>query len=264
MDLFSVAAASGSALLAGLIGFRFGRRSPSVMREALEHKDAVHRELLANVSHEFRTPIAAIKGFAESLRGGAIEDSKTALQFVRIIEKHADRLSFLVDGLLEVANVETGRRPAQPEALSLSPVVWGIAGRLSQQASRRRVRIRVNVPAELKVLADPEHLSYALVNLCDNAIKYNRTGGEVEILGHAEGRSADIRIKDTGIGIENEDLPYIFERFHQRKRARAKFGGAGIKLSVVKKMVESNGGEVAVEESGPQGTTFRLSLPLAH
>lgn len=233
-------------------------------REASERLDDLHRTFVANVSHEFRTPLAAIKGYAESLRGGGLDEPRVAMQFVRTIERNAERLSSLVESLLDVSAVETGKQVPRGEPLQLSPFIWSLVKGLERKAARRRLAVRVRVPTELSVFCDPAHLAQALRCLWDNAVQYNREGGRVEVEAEASGGEVVIAVRDTGVGILPEDLPLVFDRFAQRRRARPRLGGSGLGLSVARSLVEANGGRLRVESTGPGGTVLHLRLPAAH
>lgn len=233
-------------------------------REAAERLEELHRTFVANVSHEFRTPLAAIKGYAESLRDGGLEQPRVALQFVRTIERNVERLSTLVESLLDVSAVESGRAMPRGEPLHLSSFVWSLVKGLERKAARRRLSVRVSVPAELSVVCDPAHLSQALRCLWDNAVQYNREGGRVELCAEASDGEVVIAVRDTGVGILPEDLPRVFDRFAQRRRARPRLGGSGLGLSVARSLVEANGGRLRVESTGPEGTILHLRLPAAH
>lgn len=260
-ELLSLTAAfaAGAAL-----AFWAGRRRVRALQDALagerrksaELKDALHKDFLANVSHELRTPLAAIKGYAESLRLGALGNKRTALQFVRTIERHAQRLSILVESILDVSALTP-----KPKELQLAPFLWSVVETVEQRASRRKLAIRVKAEPEVWARADFSHLSQALLCLLDNAIQYNREGGSIEVEAARGEGGAVIVVRDTGQGIPAEDVPNIFERFAQRSRSRPSVGGSGIGLSMARSLIEANGGSVTLRSTGPEGTALELTLP---
>ncbi|MBI4424989.1 MAG: response regulator [Elusimicrobia bacterium] len=231
--------------------------------ERLRERDRIQREFVANVSHELRTPIAAIKGFSETLRRGAIEDRKHRMRFVKTIEAHADRLGSLVEDLLTLSAIESGRDTPKPEPIPLAPFVSDFVNGMAPLAARRKLEMAVDVP-DAKVHADPKHLSQVLQNLLENAIKYNRPGGRVEVLGRPEPSHIRLAVHDTGIGIAADDLPNLFTRFHRTRRARdLAIQGTGLGLHIVKNIVEANGGRIWAESEPEKGSTFYFTVPLA-
>lgn len=230
----------------------------------LRKLEQVRRDFVANVSHELRTPLAAIKGYAETLRTGALDDPQHRLEFVETIEKHADRLTRIVDDLLQLASIESGQRPPAFEPVPVLDVAREVAGGLQTLAGQRRVVIEIDVAGGLPpVRADRGRLKQVLTNLIDNAIKYNRETGTVTIAAVARERDLLIEVRDTGIGIPKSDLSRIFERFYRVDKARSReLGGTGLGLSIVKHIVESHGGAVWAESEWGKGATFWFTLPL--
>ncbi|MFA6028920.1 MAG: ATP-binding protein [Elusimicrobiota bacterium] len=230
----------------------------------LRRLEEMRRDFVANVSHELRTPLASIKGFAETLRRGALEDAEHRLEFVGTIETQADRLTRLVDDLLELASVESGRRPLRLERVELGTFARDVAASLAPLAEKRRVRVEVAADAGLAVKADPSALRLLLQNLLDNAIKYNREGGEVRVSASREGASVDLCVSDTGLGIPAADLPRVFERFYRVDKARSReLGGTGLGLAIVKHLAEAHGGRVRAESVEGSGSSFHAVLPAA-
>ncbi len=248
----------------GFVGFCRDVTDSRLAQEAeeLERREEMQRAFVANVSHELRTPVAAIRGFAETLRLGAIDQPRVAGEFVETIERHAQRLHLLIEDLLEISLLESGRRRAQPEAVRLAPFVWDYCKRLAGAADRKKVNLRVVVEPELVVSADPLQLRQVFENLLDNAIKFNRKGGTVLVEARSDGERAVIAVKDTGPGIAPDQLPVLFDRFLRKTVASAvAVPTSGLGLSIVKGIVELHGGAISVE-STPRGATFTFSLPL--
>ena len=228
----------------------------------LREKDRMTRDLIANVSHELRTPLAAIRGYAETLRAGGLEDRKNRAGFVSVIEKHAERLSHLVDDLLLLSDLDSKAKPPVFAALELSGFVSGCLADLAPLIDRGTSTLTVEVPRGLKVRADDDRLTRIFSNLLDNAFKYNRRGGRVTISARAEAGQAVITVRDYGRGIPKKELPRVFERFY-RSQASRRLPGSGLGLAIVKDLVELHGGRVWAESTPGKGSAFMFTLPLA-
>ena len=222
------------------------------------------REFVANVSHELRTPLSIIKGYVETLLGGAKDDPATATKFLQTIERHSDRLARLIEDLLASSEIESGRALPQPTPLALRPLVTKVLDDFAERARHREVRLLGNLP-ELTVLADADRLQQVLGNLVDNAVKYGRPGGLVTVSGQArDTQFVQVCVRDDGPGLPPEAVGRVFERFYRVDRARSReTGGSGLGLSIVKAIVEAHGGEVWVESQPRQGATFCFTLPRA-
>jgi two-component system phosphate regulon sensor histidine kinase PhoR len=231
----------------------------------LRRLERVKIEFVANVSHELRTPLTAIRGYLETLLDGAIDEPEHARRFLQIASSHAERLSRLVDDLLQLSNIETGKVVLAPEPLALAELASGIVAMFEAQATRGGVTLLNEVPAHLVVLADRDRLVQILVNLLDNAVKYTPAGGRIT-LGAAPGPGGrvEVHVTDTGIGIPSTDLPRITERFYRVDKTRSReLGGTGLGLAIVKHLVQAHGGEIRVESELGKGTTVRFTLPAA-
>jgi len=231
--------------------------------EQLKKLEQVRKDFVANVSHELRTPLASIKAYAETLRSGALEDPDAAGEFVREIEESADRMTRLVDDLLALSALESGRFTPAAEPVSLMRLAGEVTASLKPLAERKGIVIRIEPFHGLPdVRADRGRLKQVFVNLLDNAIKYTGAKGTVRMsASHGEGL-ATVAIQDNGPGIPAEHLPRIFERFYRVDKARSReLGGTGLGLSIVKHIVEAHGGSVSVESVEGEGSTFRFSIP---
>src|SRR5437773_803182 len=227
----------------------------------IRRTERMRRDFVANVSHEFKTPLTSIRGYAETLLSGALEDRKTATDFVRTIERNAEHLEALVSDLLTLARIEA-ELPATKETVDIKLIVdEQISCRRSVLAARG---IRVLGECEsAKIQADRGRLSMAISNLIDNAIMYNKMGGEIRITGRRENGAFQLDIFDTGEGIAAEELKRIFERFYRVDKARSReSGGTGLGLSIVKHAIESQGGTVSVSSKLGSGSTFTLRVPV--
>ncbi len=230
----------------------------------LERATAIRRDFVANASHELRTPLTSIRGFAETLRDGALDDPKIARRFVLGITDNALRLSRLVDDLLELSRSESPNVRYELEPVSISEVATKVLRSLEAQAIEKKVTLSLE-DAEVPVWARAElqALDHVLVNLVDNGIKYTPAGGSVLVRVSRDERSAIFEVEDTGQGIPEEHLPRIFERFYRVDPGRARLqGGSGLGLAIVKHLVLKMDGEISARSQLGKGTTFRVSFPI--
>ena len=238
--------------------------------------DEMRRDFVANVSHELKTPLSAIRAYAETLRDGALEDRPAAQRFVARLLEQSRRLQALLDDLLTLSRLESLEGRPRPEPVDLLPILRRSLEVLEDAARGLQVEVRFEEPAEPvpPVLGDREGLERLATNLLDNAVKYNREGGRVTVrLGRSAAAAgagwvgqAVLEVADTGIGIPDDALPRIFERFYRVDKGRtrtADAGGTGLGLAIVKHVAQSCGGRVEVESELGVGTTFRVYLPLA-
>jgi len=229
----------------------------------LERLERIRRDFVANVSHELRTPLTAIRGYAETLLSGALSDTEHNRRFVEIILAHAIRLNNIAADLLTLSDLESGRRDAQPGPISVEEAVNTALLTVEPEARIRGVRLTRGSVCDALITGHAIRLEQALVNLLDNAVKFNQPGGEARI---EAGLSADgavcITVSDTGSGMPSEDLPRIFERFYRVDRGRSReVGGTGLGLSIVKHVVERMEGSIRVESRLGKGSTFTILLP---
>ncbi|HWN44240.1 MAG TPA: ATP-binding protein [Thermoanaerobaculia bacterium] len=226
----------------------------------------MRRDFVANVSHELKTPLAAIRGYAETLRDGALDEPDTARRFNERILMQCSRLQALLDDLLTLSRLESVTpQPTEREPVELPAVIHRAAEVLADAARERQVRIELEVDEEVPALSgDPEGIERLVVNLLDNAVKYNRPEGSVSIrLSQADGYAL-LEVSDTGIGIPQDALSRIFERFYRVDKGRSRDeGGTGLGLAIVKHVAQTHGGQVEVESRIGKGSTFRVRLPLA-
>jgi two-component system phosphate regulon sensor histidine kinase PhoR len=228
----------------------------------IERLERVRRDFVANVSHELRTPLAAIRGYAETLLGGALEDESNNRRFVEIIQAQAIRLNNIATDLLTLSDLESGRTDAEPGSISVEEAVNTALATVETEASLRDVKLIRGVVEDARVTGHAIRLEQALVNLLDNAVKFNKPGGEVRIDARADAGRIVVSVSDTGAGIPSSDVPRIFERFYRVDRARSRaVGGTGLGLSIVKHVVERMDGAISVESRLGQGSTFTVSLP---
>jgi two-component system phosphate regulon sensor histidine kinase PhoR len=231
----------------------------------LRHLERIRQDFVANVSHELRTPISSIKGYAETLLDGAIEDEKNAHDFLEIICRDSDRLAKLIDDLLDLSRIESGKLRMVFLPTDLTDVVKRTLSIVENPAKTKAVSIKMESSQNLpKVLADETRLSQVIINLLDNAIKYTPEQGTIIISMHASDKFVQVDISDTGIGIPEKDLARVFERFYRVDKARSRdLGGTGLGLSIVKHIVQAHEGEVWVKSRIGQGSTFSFMIPRA-
>lgn len=248
-----------------LMGIRVERditqRQKAEEAEKLRHSERMQREFVATVSHEFRTPVAAIQGFAQTLQKGGLDDARNRLSFVNIIEKHAKRLSRLVEDLLELSAMESGKRTPKPETVPVAKYVRKYARTIGPLFKRKKLSLRVEIPAEVKASVDKSQLSQVLQNLFSNAIKFSRKGGRIHVTGRQLQHAVLVSVRDSGPGIAEEYLPKIFDRFNQARKDRSL--GTGLGLSIAKQIVESHGGHIWAESVKGRGAIFHFTLPRA-
>jgi len=229
----------------------------------LERLERMKRDFIANVSHEFRTPLATIRGFAETLLEGGLEDTGNRRRFVEIIQANGVRLHNIASDLLTLSEMEGGAPEPESGPVSVRDAVSNAVRAVEPAASIRGVRLRVEPMDELSVLGHSLRLEQAVVNLLDNAVKFNSADGEVRVAAAARPDGhIEISVADTGIGIPHEDQTRIFERFYRVDKARSRaMGGTGLGLSIVKHAVEQMNGSVAVESEPGKGSKFTITLP---
>ncbi len=228
----------------------------------LERLERIRKDFVANVSHELRTPLASIIGYAETLLDGALEDQENNRRFLGSIRSSAMRLNSICSDLLSLSELDSGRSASENEPVSLRATLESAAATIAAVAQQRNVKVICADTGNLAVMADRTRLEQVLVNLLDNAVKFNRPGGEVRVDAQAEDGHVQISVSDTGIGIPSEDLPRIFERFYRVDKARSRaVGGTGLGLSIVKRAVEQMKGSVSAESQLGRGSVFRVLLP---
>jgi two-component system phosphate regulon sensor histidine kinase PhoR len=244
-----------------------GRRHGSILvfhdLTRLKQLENTRRDFVANVSHELRTPLSLIKGFVETLLEGAKNDPELATRFLRTIEKHADRLTFLIEDLLTISRLEGGRVAMNLQNVALREAVERVVEDLQGRSNDKHVKLQNEVLPGLSAQADSGRLQQVLYNLVENAIKYGRNDGEVTIGAKpAPENKVEVWVRDNGTGIPAEAHDRVFERFYRVDRARSReTGGTGLGLAIVKHIVQAHGGEVWLESEVGVGSTFHFTLP---
>ena len=231
----------------------------------LRQLESVRQEFVANVSHELRTPLSLIKSAAETLIDGAKNDPAIATRFLEIIDKHANRLTLLIDDLLLLARLDSGRVELHLQPVLLRSLAQEVMDDFAIVARARGVHLENAVPAGLAAKADPDRFRQVLANLVDNAIKYGRAEGHVVASGRTlDSGRVELGLRDDGPGIPAEATARVFERFFRVDKARSREqGGTGLGLAIVKNVIQAHGGEVRVESAPGAGTEFFITLPAA-
>jgi two-component system, OmpR family, phosphate regulon sensor histidine kinase PhoR len=243
-----------------------GRRQGTILvfhdLTRLKQLERTRKEFVANVSHELRTPLSLIKGYVETLLDGAKDNPEVAAKFLQTIDRNAERLKLLIEDLLTISELESGRVKPNLQALALGPVVRKVFEDFKAPAAARKVKLLDQV-GDLKVRADVTRLEQVLANLVDNAIKYGRVEGTVNVDARAvEGGMVEMTVRDDGPGIPAEALGRVFERFYRADKARSREqGGTGLGLSIVKHIVQSHGGRVWAKCEPGQGASFFFTFP---
>lgn len=230
----------------------------------LKKLEKIRQDFVANVSHELRTPLTTIKGYAETLLEGALNE-EVAHQFVQIIKKHSDRLEKIVEDLLMLSKIESKEFQWNMESILVSELITEALSYLNESFKKKNITVSIApIPPNLWIYGDRQYLEQVLFNLLDNAIKYGREGGTVTISARLiDQKEAEIAVKDDGIGIPREDLSRIFERFYRVDKGRSReLGGTGLGLSIVKHIVQAHGGRIWAESQIGKGSTFYFTLPI--
>ncbi len=232
----------------------------------MRRMESYRREFIGNVSHELKTPIFSIQGFAETLSDGALSDPKVNRTFLQKIIRNANRLDRLARDLSEIARLETGTMEIEMTCFDLGELVREVTETLRPKADDRDVSLRL--PAEPETLpavrGDRERIRQVLVNLIDNAIKYNESGGYVAVSAQRQGDAVQVSVQDNGVGIPERHLNRLTERFYRVDKSRARHqGGSGLGLSIVKHILNAHDAQLRVESTVGEGSTFTFVLPVA-
>jgi len=231
----------------------------------LRRLESLRSDFVANVSHELKTPLTAVRGFAETLLSGSVPPQDVE-KYLGVILKHAERLGSLIDDLLELSRIESRKQPLQFTSVDVGRVAVGVTTGMEPLLRSKALSVKLVEQAEppAEARADRRAVEQVLTNLLDNAAKYTNAGGHIEVQVTAAGDRIAVEVRDDGIGIPERDLPRIFERFYRVEKARSRdLGGTGLGLSIVKHLVQAMDGEIFVQSELGRGTTFRFTLPKA-
>lgn len=226
--------------------------------------DNMRREFVANVSHELKTPITTIKSYTETLLDGALEDSSLARNFLEVIEKESDRMSSLVKDLLQLSHIDYKKVNWDFRPLDLKDLVEDSISKMDMYFKEKKQNLDLNLPPnEVRVVADRVKFEQVLINLISNAIKYTQPRGNIKISVDTVDNFALVKIADSGIGIPQEDVSRVFERFYRVDKGRSRVqGGTGLGLSIAKNIIEEHGGDITVKSELGKGSEFMISIPV--
>jgi two-component system phosphate regulon sensor histidine kinase PhoR len=231
----------------------------------LKKLERVRTDFVANVTHEIRTPLTAIIGFAETLQQGAFENPETARKFLRTIRENAERLNRLVDDLLTLSGLELGEAKLHQEGVRIEEALDQVLAVVEARAGEKGLTIRKEIAGEVPLIrADRDRLAQILINILDNAIKFTPVGGTIAITASpGEEECLTVRISDTGVGIPKGEIPRLGERFYRADKTRSReMGGTGLGLSIVKHLMMAHDGRVIIDSALGHGTTVSLSFPV--
>ena len=229
----------------------------------LEKVERMRKDFVINVSHELRTPLASIQGYTETLMDGALYDADHNMRFLGVIRHNAERLARLTEDLLTLSRIEQKRQQFEFESHMVDQLLKDAMDQVRPIAEKNDIRLEEDSPPKgAQAWCDSEAVSQILSNLLDNAIKFTPAGGRITVGARPAGRTVEVYVRDTGIGIPAEDLPRLFERFYRVDKARSReLGGTGLGLSIVKHLVAALHGTTRVESALGQGSTFLFTLP---
>jgi two-component system phosphate regulon sensor histidine kinase PhoR len=229
----------------------------------IEKVERIRKDFVINVSHELRTPLASIQGYTETLMDGALDDPAHNMRFLGIIRHNAERLARLTEDLLTLSRIEQRRQKFEFGWVRLDALLRDAIDSMRPMAEKKRIELAVEPGAEgCEAFCDSEAALQILSNLLDNAIKYTPDGGRISVGAHPAGDFFELFVRDNGMGIPEEDLPRLFERFYRVDKARSReLGGTGLGLAIVKHLVAAHNGSMRVESRVGQGTTFFFTLP---
>jgi two-component system, OmpR family, phosphate regulon sensor histidine kinase PhoR len=231
----------------------------------LRRLENIRREFVANVSHELKTPITAIKGFVETLRDGAVKNPRDADRFLAIIDKHVARLEAIVEDLLSLSRIEQGAEMGEIQKIDtrISEILRTAVQVCHIRADAKQIRIEISCPEEIRAKVDPPLIEQAVVNLLDNAIKYSEEGKGVQVDASQGDHEIIVSVRDQGCGIEKKHLGRLFERFYRVDKARSRqVGGTGLGLAITKHIVQAHAGRLTVESTPGKGSVFSIHLPI--
>ena len=229
----------------------------------LKKLEQIRTEFVSNVTHELKTPLTSIRGFVETLRSGAVKDPDITAQFLEIIDIEADRLTMLINDILQLSEIENNLSDTNIGTHNLNSIINEVISILQSSADKRNIKLFADADTRIKIHANRDRIKQMLINLIENAIKYNVENGSVRIKAvKSEGRLA-ISVSDTGIGIAEQHYSRIFERFYRVDKGRSRgMGGTGLGLSIVKHIVNLYDGDIRVESEPGKGTRFIVQLPM--
>jgi two-component system sensor histidine kinase ResE len=240
-------------------------RAFNSMVERVHSSQQSQRDFVANVSHELKTPLTSIQGFAQAILDDTADTPAARKQAAQIIYDESARMHRMALDLLDLARLEAGTADLQMSPVDIGALLRGIVEKFTPQAGKAGVDLNLNMPDNLPILtADGDRLAQVFTNLVDNALKFTPVQGQVTLSAKMAGAEMELSVADTGIGVESEALPRLFDRFYQADPSRTggEKHGAGLGLAIVREIVQAHGGKIGVQSQAGHGTTFTIQLPL--
>jgi two-component system, OmpR family, phosphate regulon sensor histidine kinase PhoR len=268
VDLEDDRPATMDVTISGVQGVAGGERKTMLVFHdvtRLKKLERIRTDFVANVTHEIRTPLTAIIGFAETLQQGAFENPETARKFLRTIRENAERLNRLVDNLLTLSGLELGEAKLHPEGLRIEDAIDRVLAIVEARVSEKGLTIRKEISGKLPLIsADRDRLVQILLNILDNAVKFTPPGGSIAVAASpGEEGCLTVRITDTGVGIPKGEIPRLGERFYRADKTRSReMGGTGLGLSIVKHLMRAHQGRIGIDSTLGHGTTVSLHFPI--
>ncbi len=230
--------------------------------EASREIDRMKSEFISNVSHELRSPLHSIQGFTRLMLEGKVPDPETQREFLTTVDKQSEHLGSLIDSLLDISRLESGRFNIQKQRLPIKNVIHDAVESSYSLASEKGILINEDIPSTLpEIEGDGERLGQVMANLLGNAIKFSNGGNSITVRAEVRDRELLVQVADLGIGIPRKAMPHLFERFYRAQDLMAR-GGAGLGLYISKQIIEAHGGRIWVESTVDEGSTFSFTLPL--
>jgi two-component system, OmpR family, sensor histidine kinase ResE len=239
----------------------------AVLRDVTEERqiDKLRKDFVANVSHELRTPLAMLQGYSEALLDDIAETPEERREIAQVIHEESERMGRLVRELLHLARMEAGHIQMEPAFMSIPDLIQRVLRKFQALAREQKIQLAADLAENLpQVWWDEDKMEQVLINLIDNAIRHTPTGGTVQVHVYEKEQKIYLEVEDTGSGIAEEDLPFVFERFYKadKARTRGQSGGTGLGLSIVKNLLHLHGGDISVKSRLGVGTTFIIALPV--
>jgi two-component system sensor histidine kinase VicK len=232
--------------------------------EELKKAEKLRRDFVANVSHELRTPLTSIRTYAETLTENDDLPFDMQLEFLRVILNESDRMTKIVQDLLELSKFDSGNTKFNIERFSLESSVRDVYAAMVLTAQQRGLSVNLDLPDDLpQITGDRARVEQVLMNVITNAVKYTPEGGVIDITAAVNGGTAEVKISDTGVGIPEEDMPHVFDRFYRVDKARSReSGGTGLGLSIAREIIVRHGGDISMRSVPGEGTQVTITLPV--
>ncbi len=250
----------------GILAYTFNNMAAQLQTtlEEIKKSEALRREFVANVSHELRTPLTSIRSYAETLTDHPDIPKEMEADFLHVILNESERMTKIVQDLLELSRFDAGSAKLSIERFSLADAVSDVCDAIAMEVLKRGHQLQTELESDLpQIYGDKARIEQVLINILSNAVKYTPDGGSIDITGGRTGDMVWIKIKDTGIGIPDDDVTRIFDRFYRVDKARSReSGGTGLGLSIAKEIVMRHGGDILIESAVGVGTTVTVVLPV--